>query len=390
MLEKYLDIFNILSYQAVIIDHENNPIWANKKFLSVHNIKKNKLEELEVKLVIKAMILEGLKNNECKLEIKNVTHYFQPILSSIDDKFSLVSFFDVSKNIQLQNKIKEKQEMFERLSEYLPEGIVLFQDNIVYSNPVFEKLIGYSGKELGKTQFYNLIKQTEQEQYKESMQRLLEGKKSTIDTTLQLITKKENYIWVKIKTKLLLQDEKKYFLNIVTNISKEKLEVQKLHDIAYFDALTGIHNRRKFNELMVIEYKRAKRYNRVLSAIFFDIDHFKSINDTFGHDIGDEVLITLSKLVKSHVRETDIFARWGGEEFIILLPETDVDNALIYAENVRNSVSDFTFSKVNNITVSIGITNLKGKEHIDTFLKRLDNGLYRAKKEGRNRSIIQN
>ncbi|MDA3909607.1 MAG: GGDEF domain-containing protein, partial [Sulfurimonas sp.] len=166
------------------------------------------------------------------------------------------------------------------------------------------------------------------------------------------------------------------------------LEYEKLSNLAFFDALTGIYNRRKFNELLLTEYKRAKRYKRDLCGVFFDIDHFKKINDTYGHDIGDIVLQDLSKLVQSHVRETDFFARWGGEEFIILLPETNIDKALISAEHIRQDIGENIFTKVGHFTVSIGVTQLKGQEQLRTFLKRLDNALYKAKQEGRNRSII--
>ncbi len=135
------------------------------------------------------------------------------------------------------------------------------------------------------------------------------------------------------------------------------------------------------------EYKRAKRYKRDLCGIFFDIDHFKKVNDVYGHDVGDMVLQELSNLVQFHVRETDFFARWGGEEFIILLPETNKENALTLAEHIRKNVVEKIFTKAKNITVSFGITQLKGQEQQKSFLKRLDNALYKAKQEGRNRSI---
>lgn len=137
----------------------------------------------------------------------------------------------------------------------------------------------------------------------------------------------------------------------------------------------------------LLEYQRAKRYGRNLCALFFDIDHFKNINDTYGHDIGDIVLKDLASLVLVHIRETDFFARWGGEEFIILLPETTSENALVLSEHIRNEIASHTFEKVDKITISIGITSLKGNERQNTFLKRLDKALYTSKSEGRNRSV---
>jgi len=162
----------------------------------------------------------------------------------------------------------------------------------------------------------------------------------------------------------------------------------KLSRLAYYDKLTGIYNRRKLDELLSMEHKITKRYNRSLSALFFDIDHFKKVNDTYGHDIGDVVLSNLATLISHQIRETDIFARWGGEEFIILLPETTTLEAEILAEEIMMSLSLYTFPEVSKITISIGITAIKGKERLHTFTKRLDDALYKAKKDGRNRFIV--
>lgn len=164
--------------------------------------------------------------------------------------------------------------------------------------------------------------------------------------------------------------------------------MQRLNKSADIDALTAVYNRGKFNELLLTEYKRAKRYSRHLSALFLDIDHFMKINDNYGHDIGDAVLEELARLVQLHIRETDVFARWGGEEFVVLLPETSSENALLLAEDIRTRAEAFSFAKAGTVTMRIGITPLKGKEQVDTFLKRLDQALYMAKKEGRNRSAL--
>ena len=137
-----------------------------------------------------------------------------------------------------------------------------------------------------------------------------------------------------------------------------------------------------------MEHKITKRYNRSLSALFFDIDHFKKVNDTYGHDIGDVVLSNLATLISQQIRETDIFARWGGEEFIILLPETTRQEAELLAEEIMISLSQYTFTEVGKVTISIGITSIKGKERLQTFTKRLDDALYKAKKDGRNRYIV--
>ena len=279
------------------------------------------------------------------------------------------------------------EDIFKQVSEYLPEGILLCESSILYSNPSFEKLSGYSGKDLLLKKFADLLNESDAEVFYTNIDKLLVQKKLYVDQELQLINKKGKIIWIRIKTSLIKNTDKTLFLNIITNISKEKLEYEKLSNIAYFDALTGIYNRRKFNELFLNEYRRAKRYERNLCGIFFDIDHFKKINDTYGHDIGDRVLQELSGLVQVHVRETDYFARWGGEEFVILLPETDVKSALTLAEHIRSHIVENSFTKVGKVTASFGVTQLRGQEQQKSFIKRLDTALYQAKQEGRNCSI---
>ena len=115
-----------------------------------------------------------------------------------------------------------------------------------------------------------------------------------------------------------------------------------------------------------------------------DIDHFKSVNDTYGHDVGDDVLKTLANIVQENIRKIDIFARWGGEEFLILSPGTDLEDVQILAEKLRLAVEHATFPKVNHITISLGISTFGKGDTFTEIFKRADQGLYYAKEHGRN------
>ncbi|MCK5110170.1 MAG: diguanylate cyclase [Arcobacteraceae bacterium] len=167
-----------------------------------------------------------------------------------------------------------------------------------------------------------------------------------------------------------------------------KLEVnsKELLYEATHDHLTSIYNRQKFTTELDYEIKRANRYNNKLSIIMYDIDSFKNINDTYGHDIGDEVLIAISNLSTKHLRNVDILARWGGEEFMILLPQTTIKDASRIAENIRKAIEKACLSQVlkGNITASFGVCEFIQKENKDTFLKRVDEALYKAKNSGKN------
>jgi len=387
---EYFDIFDNLNYPVIIID-DYLPIWANQTFLTLQGISEKSFEDIEIRQMIQIKLSDAIKNEQY-IFVRNFKKlYFQPVLSKIDfeeKEYNLISFFNIAKRKKLQDELLDTQEIFDRLSEYIPEGIVLIKDKIYYSNPAFEKLCGFSGTNLLSKNLYNLIEPTERETYSENMKDLLSIQKTYTEFISKLVPKNGKTKWIRIKCKLLIQGETSIFLNVISDISKEQNELLKLVQLADFDTLTGIYNRRKFNDLISIEYKRAKRYDRNLCILFFDIDHFKNINDTYGHDIGDKVLIQLSNLVQFHIRETDYFARWGGEEFIVLLPETVEKEAKTLSEHIRNIVNAQSFPEIGNVTISIGITMLIGKERMETFIKRADKALYQAKEDGRNRSVL--
>jgi diguanylate cyclase (GGDEF)-like protein len=165
-----------------------------------------------------------------------------------------------------------------------------------------------------------------------------------------------------------------------------KILSAKLSKIAYTDSLTHIYNRLHFAHFLDIEIDKAKRYGSKFSIIFFDLDHFKKVNDNYGHMVGDEVLEEITKIVSRANRSADIFARYGGEEFIILTPETDISGALIHAERLRNEIEKYEFDKVGHITSSFGVTEfITEKDSVETLLDRADKALYLAKEYGRNR-----
>jgi len=178
------------------------------------------------------------------------------------------------------------------------------------------------------------------------------------------------------------------------NDSLEKLE-HMTHSAQYFsklsvtDNLTQIYNRTKLNDVLDDEIKRFKRAPSSLSLVMFDIDHFKKINDTFGHDVGDTTLIDLVDLVNNTIRETDIFVRWGGEEFILLLIDTNIDHAKYVSEKIRNKIEKNTFKVIKTMTCSFGVTQLKIQDTKENLIKRADEALYAAKHSGRNKVEIK-
>jgi len=164
------------------------------------------------------------------------------------------------------------------------------------------------------------------------------------------------------------------------------LKYQKiLERKVYIDSLTNIYNRAYFEEGLDKEIARVNRENTYLSLIILDIDFFKNINDTYGHQVGDDILIEIASLIGDNTRKTDIFARWGGEEFVKILPNTNLEKALIVAESLRKKIEEHNFSNNIKITCSFGVSEFKSDDDKHKLVKRADKALYLAKENGRNK-----
>jgi len=150
------------------------------------------------------------------------------------------------------------------------------------------------------------------------------------------------------------------------------------------DSLTQCYNRKMFNELLSAEVKKADRHSHIFSLIIFDIDNFKLVNDTYGHLVGDEVLKQMASVVSDTLRESDVFARWGGEEFSILLPETDLEGAAVLAEKVRKTIASHDFGKPGKQTCSFGVAHYSHDISEYNLITNADNALYYIKNNGKN------
>ena len=158
---------------------------------------------------------------------------------------------------------------------------------------------------------------------------------------------------------------------------------RQLNQLATTDALTGVWNRRHFEQVVVTELARAQRYQEPLALLLIDVDHFKAINDHHGHQVGDQVLVELTRRIQAQLRAADVLARWGGEEFVALLPQTPAEPARSLAERLRRLVAAKPFPAAGKVTASFGLAQLRPRESLDAWLKRVDDALYAAKAAGR-------
>lgn len=182
----------------------------------------------------------------------------------------------------------------------------------------------------------------------------------------------------RLKTTMSSKDE------LTKEIDKRIVVEERLRHLSTIDELTQLYNRRAFNDYLEKFTIQSEKLNEPLSILMLDIDYFKKINDKYGHNTGDELLRNLAKILLSNTRSDDIVSRWGGEEFIILMPNIDKENVFKIAERLRITIEETRLIKDIQITVSIGITEFKKMDSIEQLIGRVDEAQYMAKAKGRN------
>ena len=192
--------------------------------------------------------------------------------------------------------------------------------------------------------------------------------------------------WIRINIDPIYDDNKQ---KIGYSSYREDITDKKLLEyISSHDSLTSLYNRGEFTKRIQAKIKSAKRYNETFGFIIFDIDYFKKVNDTYGHKVGDDVLVKISQCLTQSIRDDDFLARWGGEEFVVIANYTNIDQLVLIVEKLKKAISKISFLPVPNVTVSFGLTLYKDGDTKDILLKRADNALYQAKENGRNRYEI--
>jgi diguanylate cyclase (GGDEF)-like protein/PAS domain S-box-containing protein len=342
--------------------------------------------------MVKATIDKMKEEGHIKFHVEHVckngemlpVEIYAKLITLEDKPYVLSSVRDISEQLASEKEIDKLSKVVEQIDDS-----VMITDktgNITYVNQAFCKHTGFSRDEvIGEKPRILKSGKYDNDFYKELWKTILSG--NVFRETL--VNKKQNGdLFYENKTITPLKDDRGLITGFVSSGKDVTLDIlmhQDMERIATVDKLTGIYNRHKFEELFALEAERSRRFSQPLSMILIDIDHFKSVNDTYGHDIGDEVLKIMAKIIQDTIRQIDIFARWGGEEFLILSPSTDLDNIQVLAEKLRLAVSKAEFPKVMHITISQGVSVFGENDTLSSLFKRADMGLYHAKEHGRNR-----
>jgi len=176
---------------------------------------------------------------------------------------------------------------------------------------------------------------------------------------------------------------------IVSQRTKELQEKnEQLQKISVTDKLTGLFNRLKLDEVLEFEINRSDRFNHSFGIIILDIDDFKSVNDTYGHQMGDYILKTMASIIEHNIRKTDVVGRWGGEEFMVICPENSKEETVLVAEKIRKSLESYTYETVGSKTASLGVSIYTKDMGINNLISKADEALYRSKKSGKNQVSV--
>ncbi|KXG78729.1 putative diguanylate cyclase YdaM [Fervidicola ferrireducens] len=302
-------------------------------------------------------------------------------------KLCLASVENIAERLKFERAIKEKEKLYFELAENAPVGILRCDNkgNILYVNNKLIEILGSPGEEETKKinllTFPLLVEQGLSGKLEECL------KNNEIGTyELEYTSKWGKRVWIRVHIKPEEEDGKVSGALIIVDDITEKKEMEKeLYLLSITDALTGAYNRRYLLSKLEEEIERAKRYGEEFSIILFDIDNFKKINDCYGHIMGDEALRRVAKVVRERIRKLDVFGRWGGEEFVIVLPGTPVEKAAILAEDLRSNIADIVLPCNERITASFGVTEYEKGDTIDSLIKRADDLMYKSKNEGKNK-----
>ena len=294
---------------------------------------------------------------------------------------------DQQEMLKLHRMIEESEILFKTLTESALAGIFLYRETFLYINQAFTKMTGYTFDELQSMTPMDLVTAEEREFIEGRVEARLKGElqDQIVYEDLKIVTKSGEVRWFYIAISVVKFQGKWTGLGTAIDMTQRKMMEKKLEYVAQTDPLTGLYNRLRFDDIIQREIAVGKRQNTLISFIYMDIDFFKKINDTCGHDTGDIILKEITRIIREVLRTSDYPFRWGGEEFIIICPNTTINEVKVLAERLRTKIAENHFSIVEKVTVSIGVTQYYDDESVDEMINRADQALYQAKESGRNK-----
>jgi diguanylate cyclase (GGDEF)-like protein/PAS domain S-box-containing protein len=265
------------------------------------------------------------------------------------------------------------------------------EGKFIYISPSVEKLRGFTPEEIQRQSFEEVICAGSRQIVIDEMALGISAAERGEEPPLRNLRveqpcKDGSTVWTEINSRLVVDQEsgEKRFIGLTRDISKTIEYEKALKKLVATDRLTGVYNRHKLDEELEKQLKLADRYGTSFGILILDIDHFKRVNDKHGHHIGDMALKAFSAILTRHSRSTDVVGRWGGEEFLVIVPHAKEDTLITFAENLRQKIARHPFEIIQHMTTSIGVARYRQSETVTELISRADKALYRSKERGRN------
>lgn len=370
----FLDLFPVIGQKLLLDTHSKLDDFYS---FSVEQQFNNK-EQLQLVLQVKNEMLDNLLD-------RNLLTALIIAITVIIVSFPL-SWFAAMIPSRLQSKLQDTLTDLQHTTEILDNNVMSSNTDenglITSASYAFCKTTGYNLDEL-QGQNHSLLRHpdTPKKTHESIWNMINNGKIWRGEIHNQTKTKVSYWISTVISPQFGHSGEIIGFTEISEDISARK-EVELL---SITDALTQLYNRRKIDLVLDYEMERFNRYDQAFSVILLDLDHFKQVNDTYGHQVGDHILIETAKILAKNTRQVDSVGRWGGEEFLIILTGTDQLGAIVIAEKLREAINKNNFEKAKNISASFGVAQCQKEESLSKLISRVDTALYHAKSTGRNR-----
>lgn len=292
------------------------------------------------------------------------------------------NIISLNNNTELETKLDQQRQFLEKYDAQVICSRTDIDLNITYASKALQKISGYKEEELiGQPISLLLDPKVGPQLYNEIIDTI--NAEGSWRGTVRHQGKGYKFYWVESIVEPLVDTSG--VLCGYNQIRQDITSQKRLEELWMTDHLTGLPNRQSIDQIWEREILRSLRYGDLFSVLLIDVDNFKMVNDNYGHLVGDDLLYDIAQLLKMNCRDTDHLGRWGGEEFIMLIPNTNLSSAVLMADKIRETVAEHSFNTVGIMTVSIGVAAYRNGMTEDDLFKLADSALYRAKRSGRNR-----